>query len=63
MNSNPLATQTTDDLDTTVVSDASVVPEATECGFDLLGLQPALLKAVRASGYEQPTEVQSRSIP
>jgi len=63
MNSNPLATQTTDDLDTTVVSDASVVPEAAECGFDLLGLQPALLKAVRASGYEQPTEVQSRSIP
>jgi superfamily II DNA/RNA helicase len=31
--------------------------------FQQLQLHPALLRAVSAAGYEQPTEIQQRSIP
>ncbi len=31
--------------------------------FDQLGLSPAVLRAIRSIGYEQPTEIQARSIP
>ena len=31
--------------------------------FDTLGLQPALLQALKDAGYTTPTEVQSRAIP
>jgi superfamily II DNA/RNA helicase len=34
-------------------------PEA----FEVLGLSPAILAAVRETGYEKPTEIQAKSIP
>ena len=42
---------------------AAAEAPAVEAGFDSLGLNPAILKAVRASGYTAPTPVQARAIP
>ena len=38
-------------------------PDLPATGFDLLGLHPALLKAVQLSGYTEPTSVQAAAIP
>src|SRR6185295_10050079 len=37
-------------------------PDAT-AGFAALGLSPALVKAVAALGYEEPTPIQQEAIP
>src|ERR1051326_1878769 len=47
----------------TVETQQSVEGEEPPAGFEGMGLNPALLQAVRDQGFEEPTPIQRRTIP